>query len=139
MEKNNYPSWLIPIDIAKKIKQIGFDEECCFVLVSNDKKVGFTTKHKAQYYFVDDIDKVNYNKETNICSIPTWEQVFEWFRSKGYESEIINHYSKDLKCKVGYRYFIVFNNSETFEDGFYETYEKTREELVNKLIEFYNE
>nr|DAK47325.1 MAG TPA: hypothetical protein [Caudoviricetes sp.] len=31
METNNYPSWLVPLDIAKKLKKIEFDTPCTFL------------------------------------------------------------------------------------------------------------
>ena len=35
MEKENYnPSWLVPINIAKELKEIGFNEACPFIFLS---------------------------------------------------------------------------------------------------------
>ena len=39
METNNYPSWLVPIDIAKKLKEIGFNEACPFIVYPKDDEV----------------------------------------------------------------------------------------------------
>ena len=30
MRKENHPSWLVPFDIAKQLKEIGFDKPCIF-------------------------------------------------------------------------------------------------------------
>jgi hypothetical protein len=71
-------------------------------------------------------------------SIPTWEQVFEWFINKGLvaviaTAEVLNegdpqYYSSvdDIK-KGGYYHDI----------GYAKTYEEARELALNKLIELY--
>ena len=38
-EINNYPSWLVPIDTAKRLKEIGFNECCPFFVYPNDDEV----------------------------------------------------------------------------------------------------
>lgn len=30
MNKENYPTWLVPIEIAKELKKIGFNEPCLY-------------------------------------------------------------------------------------------------------------
>ena len=30
MKNNNYPTWLVPIEIAKELKEIGFNEPCLY-------------------------------------------------------------------------------------------------------------
>ncbi|MFC2610031.1 MAG: hypothetical protein ACFNYA_00805, partial [Capnocytophaga granulosa] len=30
MNKENYPSWLVPIEIARELKKIGFNEPCLY-------------------------------------------------------------------------------------------------------------
>ena len=73
MKKKDYPSWLVPIEIAKKLKKIGFNEECYFVFVYKDENVCLMTKNKAQYHYIYDINKDNYNRKVDVYSIPTWE------------------------------------------------------------------
>lgn len=37
MNTQNYPTWLVPLYIAKELKEIGFDEPCNhYVRISND-------------------------------------------------------------------------------------------------------
>ena len=152
MKNNNYPNWLVPIEIAKELKEIGFDEPC---LVENIET------HSEDYSFI--------NFEEEMCSdvsvmledvvfvknqfledelgiykhfvlktaIPTWEQVFEWFRERGYhgiiavgdESGEVNEYS----------YCIDYLNelSSDFEQDSHLTYEEAREALVKALIRTY--
>ena len=37
METNNYPNWLVSVEQAKKLKEIGFDLPCAFVLTTNSR------------------------------------------------------------------------------------------------------
>lgn len=55
METNNYPSWLVSVEIAKKLREIGFDLPCAFVLTNNDE-LGFTTEGESNYHLFDDLD-----------------------------------------------------------------------------------
>ena len=143
MKNNNYPTWLVPIEIAKKLKERGFEEECHFF-----------------WNFYEDVNKMccyadiseedddfllpntyNYNNKNSTgyyvyLSLPTWEQVFEWFREKGLFHSIC--FVKDL-----------LNENEYFEAEIRDdesdiicilsqvTYEEAREALVKALIQTY--
>ena len=143
MKNNNYPTWLVPIEIAKELKEIGFEEECHFF-----------------WNFYEDVNKMccyadiseedddfllpntyNYNNKNSTgyyvyLSLPTWEQVLEWFREKGLFHSIC--FVKDL-----------LNENEYFEAEIRDdesdiicilsqvTYEEVREALVKALIQTY--
>ena len=143
MKNNNYPTWLVPIEIAKELKEIGFEEECHFF-----------------WNFYEDVNKMccyadiseedddfllpntyNYNNKNSTgyyvyLSLPTWEQVLEWFREKGLFHSIC--FVKDL-----------LNENEYFEAEIRDdesdiicilsqvTYEEVREALVKALIRTY--
>ena len=152
MKNNNYPNWLVSLEIAKELKEIGFNEPC---LVEN------VETHSEDYSFI--------NFEEEMCSdvsvmledvvfvknqfleddlgiykhfvlktaIPTWEQVFEWFRSKGYHGVIA---VGDESGEVNeYSYCIDYLNelSSDFEQDSHLTYEEAREALVKALIRTY--
>ena len=151
MKNNNYPSWLVPLDIAKELKEIGFNEPC---LVEN------VETHSEDYSFI--------NFEEEMCSdvsvmledvvfvknqfledelgiykhfvlktaIPTWEQVFEWFREKGYHGVIA---ARGEDGENEYSYCIDYLNelSSDFEQDSHLTYEEAREALVKALIQTY--
>ena len=152
MKNSNYPTWLVPIEIAKELKEIGFNEPC---LVENIET------HSEDYSFI--------NFEEEMCSdvsvmledvvfvknqfledelgtykhfvlktaIPTWEQVFEWFREKGYHGVIaVGDESGELN---EYSYCIDYLNelSSDFEQDSHLTYEEAREALVKALIRTY--
>nr|DAD78508.1 MAG TPA: hypothetical protein [Siphoviridae sp. ctGkF12] len=153
MKNNNYPNWLVPIEIAKELKEIGFNEPC---LVEN------VETHSENYSFI--------NFEEDMCSdvsvmledvvfvknqfledylgiykhfvlktaIPTWEQVFEWFREKGFESYIRleSHAHFD---EGNYYYFEITKSNLRQLDwqGDFDDYNEAREALVKALIQTY--
>ena len=134
-----HPNWLVPLDIAKKLKDIGFDLPCAFVLTNKDR-LGFTTNGGSDYHLFDDLD-LHSNSQGSLVCVPTFEQVLNWFRNKGlvgtieYEDFIVD----DKTCYYVYRItntsgVILFYspNYRTFE-----TYEEAREVLIKKLIEVY--
>jgi hypothetical protein len=140
MKNNNYPNWLVPLDIAQELKAIGFDEPCHFLflyyhgwemLKKRGDEYGFITSNNCRAYVVE-----NHNGIGKL-SVPTWEQVFEWFRSKGYHGVIA---VGDESGEVNeYSYCIDYLNelSSDFEQDSHLTYEEAREALVKALIRTY--
>lgn len=143
MKTNNqhsYPSWLVPIDIARKLKEIGFKGG----ILSED--LTLVTKNQLSGdlgYCTFDLDDFEEGE------VPTWEQVFAWFRGKGLHSfvrikdnsrnEIDEFYKKEQVWEyMIYRNLddIIFYSKEYYE---FSTYEKAMESLVEDLIECYKE
>ena len=56
MNKENYPTWLVPINIAKELKEIGFKEPTMFCFISGESDI--------QLSIYDDIS-LNYNLYIN--------------------------------------------------------------------------
>lgn len=107
MRTNNYPNWLVPLEIAKELKDIGFDEPCNhYVRISNDdiklkinhSSIGLVILKRNSEYLNDDI--------ASFVTIPTWEQVFEWFREKGLECFIEIEYQSTFEECCYYCYVI---------------------------------
>ena len=156
MKNKNFPTWLVPIEIAKELKEIGFNEPC---LVEN------VETHSEDYCFI--------NFEEEMCSdvsvmledvvfvknqfleeelgiykhfvlktaIPIWEQVFEWFREKGFES-YIGLESLPYPDNGGYYYFEIlkptlYRINQLDCQGHFDDYNEAREVLVKKLIQTY--
>lgn len=139
MKTNNYPSWLVPIEIAKKLKEIGFDKPTQnntsdYVLES--KRYKDENKLYSKEYVLKSLYNANETKEG--ISIPTWEQVFEWFREKGLYQSIC--FTDDLPHEV--KFFeaeIRDKNADIICIISRLTYEEVREALLNKLIEIYED
>ena len=144
MKNNNYPTWLVPIEIAIKLKEIGFDEPTLFHYYENDFDVSVETidyynEGEAQGYlnfYISALKEEDFNIYSYYISIPTFEQVFEWFREKGYHGVIA---VKDEDGENEYSYGIDYLNelSSDFEQDSHLTYEDAREALVKALIQTY--
>ena len=130
MKTNNYPNWLVPIKIAKKLKKIGFDKECAFVCTLSNE-IGFITKNEGYYHYLDEVNFDNYNK-IRIVSVPTWTDIFEWFRERGFHITLENH--EDITRFMFYNMKI--SEGRHFK-GEFSDYNDASEALVNKLIEVY--
>lgn len=117
-----YPSYIVPLNIAKELKIIGFKSKVYFYYINDKEYRGLYTARKPE----------NFNKNTTI-SIPVWEQVFDWFRRKKLFGIIdyngSNYYS--------YRILIMGTPSVVSDNKVYPIYHFCRKALVNKLIEEY--
>ena len=154
MKNNDYPNWLVPLDIALQLKAIGFNEYCpFFVYPKNDDNeyddevfISGTVTVEEEWLDEDNYGEViidlsvtecgKFNK-FNFQTIPTWEQVFQWFRSKGYHGVIaVGDESGELN---EYSYCINYLNELRcdFEQDSHLTYEDAREYLVKALIRTY--
>ena len=142
MKNNNYPTWLVPLDIAIKLKEIGFDEPALFHYYENDFDVTIETNSyydegEAQgylHFYISAFKEENFNRDKKCISLPTWEQVFEWFREKGmfHSIFIVSDLLEDVK------YFeaeIRDNNGDIICILSRVTYEEAREALVKALIQ----
>ena len=128
MKKNEYPDWLIPLKLAKELKEIGFRNNSCFYYSFEDSALFVFSKPE------------NYNKKDNkgkYVTIPTFEQAFSWFRKKGYEANISYDFQLNLKCAVGYSYEIIKDCSWENYSSYYISYEIARKECLKELIKLY--
>ena len=140
MNKENYPDWLVPLDIAQELKTIGFNEGSPFIIYPNDDEVVISGVTNIDEDGVGEIcvDLVvtqcyAFNK-CNFQTIPTWEQVFEWFREKGFNAwiEYQTLYENYIPKLAVREVFIYIKNNKG-----YKTYEEAREALVVTLIQTY--
>ena len=132
-EKNEYPSYLIKnIGTAKKLKKIGFDIPCNFFLPL--KMYGDFDTKELDF----DFKAENHNDSYDYLSIPTYIEVFEWFREKGFECfiEIDNQSMFGEGCY--YCYVITNQRGRTIDwKGGFNNYSEAREALVIELIQTY--
>ena len=129
MEVNNYPSWLVSVGQAKRLKKIGFDLPCQFFLPIKQYE-DFDTKELGF-----DFKKENHNKSVDYWSIPSYEQVLEWFRGKGFIG-VIDYYFDEEKNRPFYKGSIKnFHGELIFEATEIGEYKEAREWLVYQLID----
>ena len=135
----DYKEFLVPVKIAKELKKIGFNEPCLFVLNPHNTLILSSEVHDKG---IIDIRKIkprsNGKLGEDFCSVPTYEQVFAWFRSKGLFHSIT--IEEDL-IEGNIFFDSEIRNTDTdivtmFTRG---TYEEAREELLKRLIKIYKE
>jgi hypothetical protein len=143
----NYPTWLVPLDIAQELKAIGFDEPCTFAINYTQYIEPFLVQYLNKGYnavFYGEVRMLKYktldkNLLDKIAIIPTWTEVFAWFRSKGYHSTL-HTYSVMVGNVEEFRFYYEINSCQEYiaaPEEYYKTYEEVREKLVYKLIEIY--
>ncbi len=123
MKTSDYPSYLVPLYIAKKLKEIGFRKKTCFY---------YSLKESALYVvsMPEDYNKKCY--EDKYITTPIWGQVFELFRNKDFCITLENH-----KENTRFMFYNMKIDKCKHFKGDFPSYEKARKELVNKLIEIY--
>lgn len=151
MNKLNYPNWLVPLDIAQELKAIGFDEPCTFAIDYTQLIEPFLVQDCNKGYnvvFCGEMKNLTYktldkNLLDKIAIIPTWTDVFAWFRERGYESyiklESHSHFDEG-----NYYYFEITkpNLYQIYQldcQGNFDSYEEAREALVKALIQTYKQ
>ena len=150
MKKYESPTWLVPIEIAKELKEIGFNEYCPFFVYPNDDEVFISGTVTVEE---DWLDEDNYGEviidlsvtecgkfnKLNFQTIPTWEQVFEWFREKGFITNI--YYKEDLISEETMFIGEICNTKADIISIIHEcsAYEEAREALVKALIQTYKQ
>ena len=141
MNKENYPTWLVSPDIAKELKEIGFDTPChCYIALAISGKgyqcieIGDRI-HNEVYNSIElrDIKRINYNKQKGCISLPSWTEALAWFRAKGYYGNL----EASSKGTSAYIYAPFLDQGTSWEIAYKESYEEAREALLLKLIDLY--
>ena len=142
MKTNNYPSWLVSVEIAEKLKKIGFNTNTVFIYnEENEPKImfGLNTFEEVDGQSNLEIEQLCLQQEADMetyeCILPTWEQVFAWFNGKELFHSI--NIANEIPKGKYFRAKIYKNSGEIIKLIDCETYEEAREELVNKLIKMY--
>ena len=138
MRKSEYPDWLVPLELAKRLKEIGFDEECVFTNFYLTGNISFEIECNDDYYLSFSDLTLQKNMKDGLVTIPTWEQAFSWFRKKGYIANIDYVFHPDLNCLIGYLYEIIYDFNWEKYSSYYISYEIAREECLKDLISIYN-
>ena len=147
MKNNNYPSWLVSLEIAKELKEIGFNKKTMFYFFSADTTFKFSISEDIPLDYIlpiSDVELDNYNRKGFYVSIPTWEQVFDWFREKKIYGNVNQEWEYGrYNSPIGLNYFYVINDcrkkkinkTKAIVNGGFDNYEEAREELVKTLIQ----
>lgn len=145
MNKEIYPTWLVSPDIAKELKEIGFDEPCVFYDILGDitfdvefKEENLPYEYEGGFFSVSIPYKEYFRPFKNsmdyiLVSLPTWEQALAWFRAKGYYGNL----EATSKGTSAYIFHPELENGEFWDFAYKESYEEAREALLLKLIDLY--
>ena len=132
MKNYEYPNWLVSLEIAQQLKEKGFKEKCLCYWHEYFHRIECSTDDEdrlcPEYY--------DYNTDESTTSLPTWEQVLEWFREKGYHGIIAVRY-EDVDSEYSYRIEHLNDLIIDFDQANPLTYEEAREALVKALIRTY--
>lgn len=117
----------LPYELALKLKELGFNEEC---IATFDEDENFELQDFEQNYDTF---------PSHIIAVPLWQQAFEWFEEK-YDFHINifgDGFNGELK---GFYYSITeegwINYYESIDSGkWYDTKEEARQACLEKLIE----
>lgn len=134
----NYPTWLVPLDIAIELKEIGYKEDCYFEFSKDNGLTLETLERESSIIGIDDL-LFGTNECWQNISVPTWTEVFAWFRSKGYHSTL-HTYSVMLDNVEEFRFYYEINSRYDYiadTEEYYKTYEEAQEALVKALIKTY--
>ena len=141
MNTQKYPTWLVSPDIAKELKEIGFDIPChCYIALAISGKgyqcieIGDRI-HNEVYNSIElrDIKRINYNKQNGCISLPSWTEALAWFRAKGYYGNL----EASSKGTSAYIYAPFLDQGSSWDIAYKESYEEARETLLLKLIDLY--
>ena len=143
MNKDVYPKGIVPLEIAKKMKTLGFNQPCIFFYREKGMCVCLNTSDTnisgvADYYrlshikYNNNIEKYNSNQQEDYVSLPDFETAYDWFMSFDF---IEGFFIK--KKEEGYYEFLLYAKNKTEESYCkrckFKGLEKTRYELFNEL------
>ena len=127
----------IPYQQGLQLKELGFDEPCWAWWHIEDCDIRFC--------YSDQRSPIINSRETEIVGLPTYSQVFRWFREKDYYSEIRVGCTQ-IDGGIGYEWWVWKPNGiEEWsiqmpgEEWSYETYEEAEQACLEQLIQIVND
>ena len=130
----NYEEFLVPVEIAKELKEIGFNEPCLFMLNPHNTLILSSEVHDKG---IIDIRKIkprsNGKLGEDFCSVPTYEQVFDWFWEKKYSVHFLNTTERSTD-NIGWIFCIREKKQMT---TIYNSYKDARLGCIRELIKIY--
>ncbi|GIM60058.1 hypothetical protein CAPN008_01080 [Capnocytophaga canis] len=130
----------VSYEIAQKLKEIGFDEPCISYYEKDNPNVRLNEKTQGT---------IKHNGLLIYVSAPTWEQVFDWFRSKNFYFSIIHSYEESESWYNVIHIELDFYKDVDLEDkdsdghyyydisGGFKGNVKDREEMIKTAIQMY--
>ena len=124
----------VTFEIALKLKELGFDEECLAYYWLMNKDV-------REFMYCGEPTRIS--KDKTHLALPLWQQAVDWLRTKFMIT--INIADNAFERKYAYAISYLFSNSTIDMSGpylnlgnagkYYDTYEKAREAAILKALE----
>ena len=141
MKTEQYPTCLVSPDIAKELKEIGFDKACVYYtseqLMASSKPYTYdslkTHIYERNEALITDIG--NHNIFKNRISVPVWDDVFDWFRVRG----LFSYIRPNMGAMDSYSYRIYNRFDIEKGKGMSFDYEDARLYCMKELIEIFKE
>lgn len=111
--------YFVPFEIAKKLKQLGFDEPC---LACYDKCEMLSSYSSSVF------EPINYNTSGFVRSAPLYDQVFNWIRKNHSLQWVIT------KDKYNYDYYEFHEHDIMIKCDVFKSFEMCRAELLNEML-----
>ena len=140
---------LITIEMAEKMKNIGFREICFLYFYKRYPDIFYFELDKMENNYEGthkNMEFVGYNDSLQKVSIFDYETAFKWFRDRkiyGNVNQEWEYGNYNSPRKLTYFYVINdcrkkdINKTEAIVNGGFDNYEEAREELVKTLIQTY--
>ena len=133
------PDYFCNYEQALALKELGFDEPCFAyyqksAVIGNDTILPIQIMDKASNFNDAEYSKMG----VPFCSAPLKQQVFKWFRDKGFDFAIMEKYKDKGKFYGGY----INKPDERFGNSFgsnFKTYEEAESACIDNLIEILKE
>ena len=120
----------VTYEIASKLKELSFDEQCLAVYRDRWNDFGITLiSQSIEIKGSQSMKLYDISNNEMICLAPLWQQIIDWFREKDIVIEVRRNFPKD-------QYFYTIG-SKTFQHVSESTfnYWKAREQAILKTIE----
>ena len=132
---NYIQSQFCSYEIALKLKELGFDEEC--FCTYHNAELSRNPSHKIDATPIQGKPYVwkNSKVHNSIVCVPLWQQVIDWFREvKNIIVEV--WYDNTQDDGFSWLYEIYIDNNEHQHDGsYYDSFYEAREQAILKAIE----
>ena len=138
----NYEEFLVPVEIAEALKKIGFDEDDEKIVKLYEYKSKEIIEPTWEFHYRCNYFRHFLSHRDEYCPLFTYEQVFAWFREKGYQfqvgrvcfaDEFIPEFWDNYYCEIYLK-----ETDDTLKILTY-TYEEARLDCIRELIKIYKE
>jgi hypothetical protein len=127
LKRNKMEKEFVPYNLALRMKQLGFDEDCCKYVYVGD--TGINVDH---YLEVEPSKAKNYNKDGLCISQPLYQQAFRWFRKK-YNLKSCIMFRTNMEDDKEYYDWLIKGQEVVYRH--FNSYEEAELTCLEKLIE----